>query len=395
VGIFRDVSEARRLAEELETARQRAGHSQKIEALGRMAGGVAHDFNNLLTTIVFNLEAAKATLEPDSGAAPYLEEMELATDKACSVTRQLLLYSRKKPAEPRLVSCHDAIRDAGRLTQGIRGSVRLQTRLEAGEDKVLLDDGQLDQVLLNLLVNAKDALGKQGLIEISTENKTIVEETSGSQQMMVALTVKDNGPGIPKEIQSKIFEPYFTTKEVGKGTGLGLSTALAIIEKAGGQLLLISSPGGTTFQIVLPVAIAVPSVKAASPAPPSIPTTAEPAVLLVEDETSIRDLLQRLLEQRGYRVTSAATGSAAAEILTSKEVFDVLVTDLVLPGLSGPELAKVFHKTRPGSPVLYMSGFPGDTLDETEIGNNSRFLAKPFSHDQLLGTLRQLLGEPV
>jgi signal transduction histidine kinase len=392
VGIFRDVSEARRLAQELETARQRAGHSQKIEALGRMAGGVAHDFNNLLATIVFNLEAAKANLEADNPTMPYLEEMELAAGKACSVTRQLLLYSRKKPAEPRLVSCHEAIRDAVRLTHGMRGSVRLETRLEANKDQVFLDDGQLDQVLLNLLVNAKDALGRQGTIEISTENRR--DGDGDSSKDFVLLRVKDDGPGIPKEIQSKIFEPYFTTKEVGKGTGLGLSTAVAIIEKAGGQLTVVSSSAGTVFEILLPVAGQV--VPKTTPVARVLPAAdGERRVLLVEDESSIRNLLQRLLQQRGYSVTSAATGTDAAKILSAKQGFDLLLTDLVLPGVSGPDLAKVFQKTHPGCPVLFMSGFPGDTLDETDIGDNSRFLAKPFSHEQLLATLRLLLGEPV
>lgn len=386
VGIFREVSMARRLAEELERARQRAGHSQKIEALGRMAGGVAHDFNNLLATIVFNLEAARAALDPDDPALPYLEEMHLATNRACSVTRQLLTYSRKKPAELCRVSCHQVIADAERLTQSTRGSVQVLKRLKAEADEVLLDDGQLDQVLVNLLVNAKDAIGDDGRIELTTRNCSLDEGRPG-----ILIAVKDTGPGIPKEIQSKIFEPYFTTKEIGKGTGLGLSTAVAIVEKAGGQMSVSSSETGTCFEIRLPLAAESqlqPQPIETSPAP--APTDA--AVLLVEDEAAIRNLLHRLLEQRGYRVTSAGSGADAAKILHDRPAFDVLVTDLVLPGLSGPELARMFQQSRPGGPVLFMSGFPGDTLDEAQAALNSRFLAKPFSPEQLLGSLRQLLG---
>lgn len=385
VGIFRDVSQARQLAQQLEQARLRAGHSQKIEALGRMAGGVAHDFNNLLATIVFNLEAARATLEPGDPVLTYLDELALAATKAGGVTRQLLLYSRKKPFELRRVSCHQAISDAVRLTQGMRGSVTVNVSLTASLDTVLLDDGQLDQVLVNLLVNAKDAIGSRGQIEITSENPS--PDT-------IVVRVKDDGPGIPKELQTKIFEPYFTTKEVGKGTGLGLSTAVAVIEKAGGSLSVSSSEGGTTFEITLPVAERHETAPSAPTIAPPTPGS-EPAVLLVEDETSIRNLLHRLLEECGYRVTSAATGSAAAQLLKGRQLFDVLVTDLVLPGVSGPDLAKAFQETRPGSPVLFMSGYPGDTLEESELAVKSRFLAKPFSPEQLLESLRQLLGQPV
>jgi signal transduction histidine kinase len=392
VGIFRDVSEARRLAQELEQSRQRAGHSQKIEALGRMAGGVAHDFNNLLATILFNLEAAKASLDdPSSPVRPYLEEMQLAAGKASSVTRQLLLYSRKKPAEPRLVSAHQVVSDAVRLTQGMRGEVALQTSLKASRDQVLLDDGQLDQVILNLIVNARDVLGRGGRIEIASENPP--STVAGEESEWLVLRVRDNGPGIPRELQSKIFEPYFTTKEVGKGTGLGLSTALAIVEKAGGTLTVTSSQKGACFEIRLPLAgpaEQLPSLHRGAPSEP-----ADASILLVEDETAIRNLLQKLLEQNGYRVTSAASGADAAELLRGRQGYDILVTDLVLPGLSGPELAREFHTLWPDSPVLFMSGFPGDTLDEIELGSRARFLAKPFSHEQLLAALRQLLGVPV
>lgn len=389
VGIFRDVAPARRLAEELESARQRAGHSQKIEALGRMAGGVAHDFNNLLATIVFNLEAARAALEAQDPAQSYLGEMQLATDRACAVTRQLLLYSRKKPSQLCRVPCHEAIKNAVRLTQGSRASGALHLHLGASSDEVLLEDGQIEQILVNLLVNARDAMGPQGGIEVSTEGLDFPQPGAPG----ILLRVKDAGPGIPAEIRGKIFEPYFTTKEVGKGTGLGLSTALAIVEKAGGQMTLADTPVGACFEIRLPLAPEPQAEKTGAEALPP-PVRADAAVLLVEDEASIRHLLHRLLEQYGYQVTSAATGADAAEILGNQSGFDVLVTDLVLPGLSGPELARLFQRSRPGSPVLFMSGFPGDTLDETELSANSQFLAKPFSHEQLLGSLRRLLGQP-
>lgn len=384
-GIFRDVSESRRLSAELERTRQRAGHSQKIEALGRMAGGVAHDFNNLLTAMVFNLEAARASLQDDSPAQPFLQEMNLAMSRAGSVTRQLLLYSRKKPAEPRLVSCHGAVTDATRLSGSFLGTTTLSTRLEAERDRVWLDDGQLDQVLLNLVVNAKDAIGQGGSILITSAN-------DGSE---IVIRVTDDGPGVPLELQSKIFEPYFTTKEVGKGTGLGLSTATAIVEKAGGRFTLSSRPGQTTFEIRLPVAQDNGEPSTVSTGLGTVPRDTAPGVLLVEDEAGIRALLHRMLETHGYRVTSVGTGTAATDILSSPGSFDVLITDLVLPGVSGPELAKAFHRRQPEGPVLFISGFPGDTFDETSLGRRDRFLPKPFSQDQLLGALSEMLGEPV
>ena len=397
VGLFRDVTEARRLAQELERTRERAGHTQKIEALGRMAGGVAHDFNNLLASLMLGLASVKASMEPDSAALPHLREMDLVVEKASSITRQLLLYSRKKPNQTQRVSCHRAIEDAVRMTEGLLAGVRLETQLEARQDHVLLEEGQLDQVLLNLLLNARDALGEDGRIQVLTSNpRTDRPGLAGGSYL--SLQVRDNGCGIPRELQARVLEPYFTTKPVGKGTGLGLSTAAAVEEKAGGQIWLTSRPGETTFTICLPLAAeqplpAEPSLAAAPPRENG--PSAGQSVLLVEDETVIRALLQRILEKRGFRVTSASNGSDAAALLQDQNAFDLLITDLVLPGVSGPELALAFQRNRPGGPVLFMSGFPGDTLEDRDLAAHSRFLAKPFSPEQLMASLSQLLeGRP-
>jgi signal transduction histidine kinase/CheY-like chemotaxis protein len=397
VGIFRDVTEARRLSQELEQARERAGHSQKIEALGRMAGGVAHDFNNLLTTLTLSLEAAKACCPAGSEVDPHLAEMELVVSKASSITRQLLLYSRKKPSQATLIHAHRTIAEAVQMTEGMRGrGVSVEMRLEAEDDNILLDDGQLDQVLLNLIVNAKDAMQGSGRIVISTQNRDLPSADLPALPAggYLVLRVEDNGCGIPQELQARILEPYFTTKEVGKGTGLGLSTAAAVVEKAGGQLGLTSQPGKTVFTIWLPLA-PQGSAAAAGPAPSGAEASHGRSVLLVEDENAIRTILTRMLEQRGYHVTSASTGSDAEEILRGAASFDVLITDLVLPGVSGPELAVTFQRSRPGRPVLFMSGFPGDTLEEAELAQHSRFLAKPFSPEQLMSSLQQLLSEAI
>ncbi len=398
VGIFRDVEKVDRLAEEQQLSQERALHSQKIEALGRMAGGVSHDFNNLLTSIVFSIENLQAQLEPDSPAHQEIEDLRIATNKATKVTRQLLLYSRKRPTEPTVVECHSVIEDTGRLAKGILGRVPTIYELEAQDDRVLLDEGQLDQVLLNLLVNAKDATSTDPQIKIQTDNRTLNNpiELPLPPGDYFRLRVTDNGSGIAEDVQPKIFEPYFTTKDVGEGTGLGLSTVAAIIEKGGGHISFQTSPEGTTFEVLLPLSTR-PMVAVSSPTAHPEPPTATPRhVLLVEDEETIRRVVSVLLEQRGYQVTSSGNGRSALELLEQGNMFDVLITDLVLPELSGPKLAIRYQEAQPDRPVLFMSGFPGDTLDDTEMCANSHFLAKPFSPEKFFQALEELLaGQPV
>lgn len=397
VGLFRDVEKAGRVVEEQRLAQERALHSQKIEALGRLAGGVSHDFNNLLTSIVFSIENLQAQLEPNSPAHQEIEDLRIATEKATKVTRQLLLYSRKRTTEPSIVGCHSVIEGTRRLAKGILGRVPTVYELEATDDRILLDEGQLDQVLLNLLVNAKDAVSEDPHIKVQTDNQRITRDSERRlpEGEYFRLRVSDNGSGIPEEVRAKIFEPYFTTKDVGEGTGLGLSTVAAIVEKGGGHIDFQTGPQGTTFEVFLPLSAGPKSPAPVAPSVQKARPDAPRSVLLVEDEETIRRVVSVLLEQRGYLVTSSGNGQEALAILDQGIKFDVLVTDLVLPELSGPKLALRFQETQSDRPVLFMSGFPGDTLDDTEMCANSQFLAKPFSPEKFFQALEELLaGQP-
>jgi two-component system cell cycle sensor histidine kinase/response regulator CckA len=271
--------------------------------------------------------------------------------------------------------------------------VSLRTSLLAAEDRVEVEGGELDRVLLNLILNAKDAVGEDGEIEVATENTSL---EAGNPRGLpagryLALKVQDNGCGIPAELQARIFEPYFTTKPVGKGTGLGLSTVAAVVEKAGGHLSLTSRPGATSFEILLPMArqSRPPLVLGGERGTARVPRG---SVLLVEDEPAIRALVQRLLERQGFRVTSLGNGGDATSLLREGGRFDLLVTDLMLPGASGREIACAFHRQQPEAPVLFMSGFPGDELPEKELRTCAKFLAKPFSQEKLADSLAELFG---
>ncbi len=398
MGIFRNVGAGPARPQELRPLAERSGQSQKVEALSRLAGGVAHDFNNLLAIMMLNLDAIDSALDKGSPARRHVDEISLAARKAAGITRQLLLYSRRK-GEPLGVSCHSLVDDTGKLTQGLRGGIRFETSLGAPHDRVLIEEGQLDQVLLNLVVNAKDAVGTDGLVKVETENRVLErgnrDELAPGEYLV--LKVSDNGAGIPKEIQEKVFEPYFTTKVKGKGTGLGLATVSVIVEKAGGKVQVYSRPGSTTFEILLPVAerrglpvfpAEPPAVEPVAAVPESRPTR---SVLLVEDEAPIRALVHRLLEGKGYTVTSVAAGQAAVDLMGQRDGFDVLITDISLPGMQGPDIARAFYRTQASGRVLFMSGCPSSALDVKRMPGNARFLPKPFSPAQLFGALDELM----
>lgn len=393
MGIFRDVSEARRLSEELRSARERSSHSQKIEALGRLAGGVAHDFNNLLGSMILNLEAASGCLPEHCPSREFLEQISLAASKAARITRQLLLYSRKAPCEARAVSCHAVIEDTQRLVQSSLKGVTLETRLGATRDLVMCGPGQLDQVILNLVFNARDAVSEHGRILLSSKNCAVEANSKAGlpPRDYLLVEVEDDGPGVPAELQAKIFEPYFTTKGLGKGTGLGLSTVAAVVEKAGGHIGLRSTPGRTVFEVWFPLAPEEVAAKPCAPSKASEANSKRRAVLLVEDETAIRSLVQRLLERQGYQVTSVANGGAATRAMSDPCQFDLLITDMRLPEASGAELAGAFRQLCPEAPILFISGFPNHDLERQCIAGRSGFLAKPFSSKDLFGSLEALL----
>ncbi len=373
--------------------------SQKLESLGQLAGGVAHDFNNLMTVVMGCCELAVARLASDPGAtSAYIREAYQAGERAAALTRQLLAFSRKQVLNPRVIELGDLVGNLlpmlGRL---IRENIEVRFVRAKEPSKVNADPGQLEQVLVNLVVNAIDAMPRGGRLRIATGN---LELAAGDALPVdvppgpyAALTVGDSGAGMDRETQARIFEPFFTTKEKGRGTGLGLSTVYGIVKQSGGTIRVQSELGrGTLFEVLLP-RVELPVAHAAD-APRAKPAAAGTAtLLLVEDEASLRPLIREMLEGCGYRVLDADRGSTALEICARHEgAIDLLVTDMVLPEMDGAELAERIQELRPGIGVLFLSGYSDLAVEGMgPLGPGRAFLPKPFT----IGALAAKVGELV
>ena len=351
--------------------------SQKLEALGRLAGGVAHDFNNLLTVI----EGYARLLNEDdmvSGEASlFVDEILRAANRASNLTRQLLAFSRKQAAEPRLMDLNEAAQGMKSMLERVIGEdVELRVAADASPATVLADPAQVEQVIMNLAVNARDAMPNGGRLTIRTE----------SLPGWVELSVSDTGQGIPEEIRAQIFEPFFTTKEAGKGTGLGLAMVRAIVEESAGKISVDSRVGeGTTFRVQLPLRTGDP-VAGRDPVADVKSVRGRGTVLLVEDEEALRNLLTRSLVSRGYQVVSAADGDEAlARFRGLATAPDLLLTDVMLPRRSGRAVAEELSKMAPGMKVLYMSGY-GDNTPQGAMR-----LEKPFSPSKLAAAVKDLI----
>lgn len=391
-----DITETQALEEQFRQA-------QKMEAVGRLAGGTAHDFNNLLTVIGGYSEV----LLGEDGLGPELREkieaIRQAADRATALTRQLLAFSRKQVLEPKVVNLSTIVSDMERLLRPMVGeNIGLETRLEPYLGCTRADAGQMGQVIMNLVVNAKDAMPQGGKITLRTANVTADDDLyrqlgcpSGTHYVL--LSVSDTGIGMDEETRSRIFEPFFTTKEKGKGTGLGLSTVYGIVKQSGGHVLTESGPGcGATFRIYLPrlqdTADQESSMRAAAgPAPGS------ETVLLVEDEESVRKLVRRTLEARGYIVLEASHGGAALEIAANHSgPIHMLITDMVMPQMSGTELAGHISRTHPTTRVLYLSGYAEDAvIHQSGLQPGTAFLQKPFTLNMLTRKVREVLEVPL
>jgi PAS domain S-box-containing protein len=377
--VVRDVTETRRLEEQLEQAR-------RMEAVGRLAGGVAHDFNNLLTVI--SGYAGMLRLAGDGAHSPELEEIDRAARRATELTGQLLAFSRQRSANPVLLDLaavlHGVMPMLGRLIgEHIRISVLDHGRLAP----VLADAGQMEQVIINLATNARDAMPDGGTLTMETRMMDL-------GRPVVCLTVTDTGGGIDPEVAEHVFEPFYTTKEQGRGTGLGLATAHGIVTQAGGQIHVYSEPGlGATYKVLIPAAHGeVPRPARRAPEPAAL--VGSETILLCEDEDALRSMVARILGEAGYTVLSAPGGEEALEIAAARdEPVDALVTDVIMPGLSGPELAA--RLTVGGRPrTLFLSGYTADALrDRANLPRGSAFLEKPFAPATLLAALRSLLDE--
>ncbi len=398
----RDVSATKQAEEALRESEERLRHSQRLEAVGRLAGGIAHSFNNLLAAISFQCELLGEEMAAEDARRAHVDEIQRSGERAASLARQLLAYGRKQVLQPRVLHLGRVIGEMAPVLRRLIGEhIGLETRLEPA-GAVYADLGQLEQVILNLTVNARDAMPAGGVLRIAVQG---VELAAGEAAELpagpyVQLTVEDTGGGIEPEVMPHLFEPFFTTKERGKGTGLGLATIHGIVHQSGGRIRVESEPGlGARFVILLPQALE--GAETFPPKPATLPGRAArrgtEVVLLVEDEDNIRQPAVEILEARGYQVLAAADAAQALAVADSHpEEIHILVTDVVMPGLSGSQLARRLLRQRPGIQVLYISGYPEDSISHHGVLDaGQHFLQKPFPPGQFLEKVREVLDARV
>ena len=388
-----EISERTRVEQALRESQAQLRQSQKLEAIGTLAGGIAHDFNNLITVITGYTQLALMRTEADTPEAADLRQVVEASDRAANLTHQLLAFSRKQVLQPTVLDLGDVVNGIAPMLRRIIGE-HIELRIESTPPlvRVRADRGQLEQVLLNLAVNARDAMADGGLLTIATRN-AIAAGDPAQPPRAVRLVVSDTGIGMTADVRDRIFEPFFTTKEPGKGTGLGLSTVYGIINQSGGTISVDSTPGrGTTFTITMPAAesMATPERRAVDDG--VLPTGTE-TVLIVEDAEDVRILARRTLEERGYTVFVARNADEALEIAAARRI-DVLLTDIVMPRTSGPQLVAKYQKLRGTPLVIYMSGYADDALSQYELDPAAVFLRKPFTPATLARAVREALDAP-
>jgi PAS domain S-box-containing protein len=385
-----DATVQKRAHDTLLRSEEALRNSHKMEAVGRLAGGIAHDFNNLLTAILGYCELSKAHADDPARILGDVEEIRKSAERAAALTRQLLAFSRRQHLQPRVMDLNERLMAMDSLLRRLIGEdIELVTRPGDGLRKVKADPGQIEQVIVNLVVNARDAMPGGGKILLSTRDL--------GREGLVALEVRDSGCGMDPETAARVFEPFFTTKEVGKGTGLGLSTVYGIVQQSGGSIRVSSTPGvGSAFVVTLPVAIEQPDLPQAPAAPADAPMRGRERILLVEDEDAVRDMVSESLQRHGYEVEEAPDGLKALEVYkTNPEAFDMVLTDVVMPGMSGGELAAALRRIDPSVKVLFMSGYSDDALVSRGVSRDGMaFLEKPFTQDALSKKVRGVLESP-
>ena len=406
VGTNQDVTERRHAEEALRRSEERLHLSQRLEAVGQLAGGVAHDFNNLLTAITSYTQLVLEDLAPNDGHRDDLLEIKKAAERATALTRQLLAFSRRQVLDPRVVDLNTVVTDLEKMLRRLIGAhIGLATDCSARPSlpRVRADVGQLEQVIVNLAVNARDAMPDGGTLTIRTGGAELSEADCLAHSdfdvrpgRYVVLSVSDTGIGMDLATQARMFEPFFTTKGPGKGTGLGLATVYGIVKQSGGYIAVTSKPGkGTTFDIYLPaVSDAAPSASAGTGAS-DVASGGSGTILLVEDEAPVRALARRVLEQSGYTVLEAVDGMDGARVADAFEgEIDLLVTDVVMPNLGGRGLVERLRATRPRMAVLYISGYPDGKMERGGLtSGGAAYLEKPFSPRMLRDTVRQVLED--
>lgn len=397
ITIVEDIGPRKRAEEARALLEAQLRQSQKLEAIGRLAGGVAHDFNNMLGVILGYTEFVMQQLGKDNVLYSDLEQVQVAGTRATALTRQLLAFARKETIAPRAMDLNKYIRDSTKLLSRLLGEdIQLAFKPEDDLWSIYMDPSQVDQLLANLTVNSRDAIAREGRVEICTSNVRIgasdaLVEAGLSPGDMVCLTFSDSGCGMSEEVQKQIFEPFFTTKELGKGTGLGLATVYGIVQQNKGQIRVSSAPGqGTVFTLYFPRHAGLPDdsgrrvVKAAE---------GQETIFMVEDETQLLQLCQHSLERKGYKVFAFNDpNEAVLAAAASAERIDLLLTDVMMPGMTGANVAKGVWESWPGTPVLYMSGHTENVITEHGVlPQGMHYIQKPFSPAVLAARVREIL----
>jgi len=392
--IVRDITAQKRTEGQLRQA-------QKMEAIGRLAGGVAHDFNNILGIVNACTEFLRDRIDPASEPSTYVENIKKATDRGRSLTKQLLAFSRTSAIQPRILDVNERLKDISKLLRPLMGDdVEILIVSKSTSAVIEADPSQLDQIVVNLAVNARDAMPGGGKFILETSAVRLDEGFAEQHQAMAAgkyvlLAVSDTGSGMDGATISRIFEPFFTTKETGKGTGLGLATVYGIVKQSAGHILVYSEPGhGTTFKIYLPSAEHKIGIEAKPETETVSPKRQETTILLVEDDEMMRSLTRQLLREHGYTVVEANDGRSALEWVESHPgQIDLLLTDVVMRRMSGPELVERLSVPYPTLKVVYMSGYTGELIAEREmVKRGIALLEKPFTRTSLLNTIHATLG---
>jgi PAS domain S-box-containing protein len=404
-GILRDVTDQLTADQERERLDRELRHGERLDSLGRLAGGIAHDFNNLLAVITLYAADVAAALPADHPVRSDVEKISHAAERAAALTRQLLMFSRLDPSLPETLDVNAIVTDIERLLHRTIGEdIEFQTRLQPGLRPVTIDRSKIEQVIVNLVMNARAAMPHGGHLHIETADVVlanvvmagaVIADVPLGPTRQVRLTVTDTGCGMSPEVAQRAFEPFFTTKGPGQGTGLGLATAYGAIKEAGGDISLRSEPGrGTTVEVLLPAAdsaVTKPEVAQSKPRP-----GVGEAILVVEDETAVREIVVRVLTRSGYQALPAATAKEALKMCANPGVrIDALLTDVIMPEMSGPQLVERVRDVRPALPALLMSGYTAGSLPGAqELGANLPLIRKPFDAATLLRHVRDLLAVP-
>ncbi|MBE7211633.1 MAG: response regulator, partial [Gluconacetobacter diazotrophicus] len=401
--LIAEVFERKNAQEALRQSGEQLRQAQKMEAVGRLAGGVAHDFNNLLTAILGYAELLVGRRDLDDTSRQNVEAIQKAGKQAAAVTHQLLAFSRKQVLQPRVIDLNALVCDFERILRRVIGEhIDLRTHAEAPSGRVRADPNQIEQVILNLGVNARDAMPRGGRLSIRTDNvhldgaaaRQLAPELAGGDYVLLEVT--DTGCGMDEEVKSRIFEPFYTTKGPGKGTGLGLATVYGVVKQSGGTTLVESAPGeGTTFRVYLPVADGeVEEARPKTTVPLQPPPRRAEAVLIVEDEEIVRELVCQVLSEHGYNVMCASNGAEAMRMSADhRGPIALLITDVVMPQMGGLELSRRLTAARPELKVLYVSGYSEDDMNEQGVlSPDVEFLEKPFTPQAITRKVREILA---